>query len=793
MRSYYNLNDVTGPEPFGTGLPARHSFVVALGNLNKSLRDFSGHPYIRSEFYFLTHPVTENASRHSICSVALADLDKSFQDFSGHPYIRSDGTNHNGRIDGDNGDGIKTSNEAWDETSPTLSDSDNDGFRDDLEWENDMDPRTQDTDHDGLLDQEEDVDLDFILDSGETDPSKFDTDGDGLSDKTEITGWTICIIREATGEEVNHYTVSSNPREVHSDTDTLTDYQEFQNCTDPTEDDTDGDGKNDYEELTYDFSSSPTGIDGQAPTISYFDCSYEGSDEVGLGKLKIPTKLKLIISITVKDIFGLDKMSIHIDHLEDNTTYIGGQTSYSNTYEWTISGFDKIKKAVWDGFKINVTVYDVNSNFGWKEQKQDGIAKLIIEAMIGDIVNRINKIKVAFSSMYSWVITNAENIFNNILIPLTDTIFSYIDNIYISFDYVINDIFNLLMGTKISFQSFLYNVSKLILSLFEPFIDIISAVADVFQPIIDFLLKFKDLIESTIRNGIETILNLFLSIFGDIKTPDIVTDLVYYALQGRIVDFLLEKSIPILISPLIDQMGILNEKMSVSLENTVSTYNPDGGYDPMNPPSDSSPLIDALKKVMGAVGEVGEWIFTGFYVLMHAFQMLAAFLLPPVFFIKTLMGLKELASPTEGLADPEFYSEMEKIYKSFESGGSSKQYKAASEAGDIQYNLNKIANLLTKPGFGLTLSLLSTICYFYSFRVPLTILGSAFFLIVGLGLSSLGTALEIKSPWPLPVLSSLCVAGSVYCFAYDNLGGNIPWAGNPPPFTDPLPKLPILE
>ena len=37
-----------------------------------------------------------------------------------------------------------------------------------------------DTDEDGLLDYEEDLDLDLVVDTGETDSRKADTDGDGL-------------------------------------------------------------------------------------------------------------------------------------------------------------------------------------------------------------------------------------------------------------------------------------------------------------------------------------------------------------------------------------------------------------------------------------------------------------------------------------------------------------------------------------------------------------------------------------------------------------------------------------
>ena len=65
-------------------------------------------------------------------------------------------------------------------------DSDGDGLPDFYEVKHgmhgDVTDEGSDWDGDGLLDTEEDVNLNGIVDVGETDPANWDTDGDGISD-----------------------------------------------------------------------------------------------------------------------------------------------------------------------------------------------------------------------------------------------------------------------------------------------------------------------------------------------------------------------------------------------------------------------------------------------------------------------------------------------------------------------------------------------------------------------------------------------------------------------------------
>ncbi len=103
-------------------------------------------------------------------------------------------------------DGISDGDEANIHlTDPTAIDTDGDGINDGLELNAaygvpplPMNPLLEDTDGDGILDKDEDLDLDGVLDPGETDPTRpqttTDTDGDTIMDWQEnasCTNWQL--------------------------------------------------------------------------------------------------------------------------------------------------------------------------------------------------------------------------------------------------------------------------------------------------------------------------------------------------------------------------------------------------------------------------------------------------------------------------------------------------------------------------------------------------------------------------------------------------------------------------
>ena len=208
-------------------------------------------------FRFMFHE--DKHAKHALSLKRSADNDIMSNNDGKGPYnfdnIKDgiEDANHNGRIDGDNGDGIYSDNEYWGEMSPNLIDSDGDSFTDSQEKQWRYNPLSTDTDNDGINDNVEDIDSNGHRNGDETSVIKADTDGDGLDDLIELVGWTVSIIREATGELEENRKVTSDPNKIHSDNDQVSDLDEYKNATDPKNDDSDGDGKNDFEELKYNF------------------------------------------------------------------------------------------------------------------------------------------------------------------------------------------------------------------------------------------------------------------------------------------------------------------------------------------------------------------------------------------------------------------------------------------------------------------------------------------------------------------------------------------------------------
>ncbi len=162
-------------------------------------------------------------------------------------------------------------------------DSDFDGLPDLVEKTIGSNPEAVDTDGDGLLDFDEFADFGafmalnylypgfFLSDAGSqqigTDPASQDSDGDRLSDDFErLEGWRVLALGDEVAREV-----FSDPQYTDTDLDGATDLDEFlgnddtpytQDETDPTDPDTDGDGRLDSEEV-----GDPHGSDPLVPDV----------------------------------------------------------------------------------------------------------------------------------------------------------------------------------------------------------------------------------------------------------------------------------------------------------------------------------------------------------------------------------------------------------------------------------------------------------------------------------------------------------------------------------------------
>ncbi len=165
--------------------------------------------------------------------------------------------------------GISDNVEDMLELADGTSDADGDGLTDTYEQTisntSYLDP---DTDGDGLWDG---YTINSTLGelSVDTDNLDYDTDNDYLSDGNELYGWNITVVYF---ENSSTFHVSADPLDNNSDSDGLSDYEEFLAGSNPQLSDTDND------QLDDDIDPFPTKWDGDEDTLSdYWEIQY-GTD-----------------------------------------------------------------------------------------------------------------------------------------------------------------------------------------------------------------------------------------------------------------------------------------------------------------------------------------------------------------------------------------------------------------------------------------------------------------------------------------------------------------------------------
>ena len=215
----------------------------------------------------------EDTNANGIVDAGETDPKKTDTDNDGIPDSTED-LNKNGQVDPG-------------ETDPRLGDTDSDGAKDggdscplnptpDCEFEcvpgvSASNP-FMDSDGDGLTNKTEDLNLNCVLDFGETDQGKADSDGDGLPDGLEDKNKNGAV---DPGE--------TNPRNSDSDGDGISDGLEDKNhdgfvaqdeC-DPSKGDTDGDGLSDFHE-----DKNKNGLTDDGETSCYLnDSDFDGIND----------------------------------------------------------------------------------------------------------------------------------------------------------------------------------------------------------------------------------------------------------------------------------------------------------------------------------------------------------------------------------------------------------------------------------------------------------------------------------------------------------------------------------
>ncbi|HKZ60404.1 MAG TPA: hypothetical protein VJ547_11265, partial [Candidatus Thermoplasmatota archaeon] len=332
--------------------------------------------------------------------------------------------NKNGRVDSGEADpkawdtdydGLPDGRVDFDPTSGTLwkgEDLNNNGVRDqdaEGEW-NETDFLANNSDVDGVLDSLE-VNGTYCFKGGSCAntahpllPLNADSDGDQLRDGQELAGWVIGIWYERTMEKKENRSVTSNPwsGQTDSDSDGMTDFEEFMNGSDPTLWDTDGDGITDPDEIAR--KSNITGIEGTPPQIANVSLQV-GIDWDWWGFLYLPLRSHVTVSFDVSDNVGVGRVDVKFIRYSGTTsvhlewTQAAAPLNYHFSHRFDFS----IAEALVAGADVNITAFDVNENGAWGDFHIKSILEAIADAIAAFLSAIAKVIMEAASAAINWI------------------------------------------------------------------------------------------------------------------------------------------------------------------------------------------------------------------------------------------------------------------------------------------------------------------------------------------------------------------------------------------------------
>lgn len=220
-------------------------------------------------------------------------------------------------------------------------DTDGDGLSDSLEKEYGLDYRKADTDGDGLSDYQE-------LYMTWTEPLLKDTDGNGISDADEdLDGDGLSNIEEIT--------YGTHPAFTDTDGDNLTDGEEIlEYKSDPLVEDTDGDGLDDYDDVVLGFSPLLQDTDGNGvldpderlDQTAVNDFPLHDGRGITRVEVSMTTSGNIEKEVGILDIYDLDSLSRDVVGLVGVPVEISSDVSFDTatikfTYDETALGNTK--------------------------------------------------------------------------------------------------------------------------------------------------------------------------------------------------------------------------------------------------------------------------------------------------------------------------------------------------------------------------------------------------------------------------------------------------------------------
>jgi len=480
----------------------------------------------------------------------------------------------------EDGDGIidivedKDLDGEWDEGDETdfdLADTDGDGMEDGFEdfnrngqvdnaefygneempfQDGETDPLSLDSDGDGLPDR-----FEVMINENEfnyyiTDPTVIDTDGDTISDYMELQGWDIEILwgrdyESCDSRKTRTYDdsevilsedgkITSDPTSVDTDGDLLSDKDEY-GLSNPWLADTDYDGIDDVDEEP----GNATIIEATPPEFVPFDDGGElnayithkkvevtMNPKTWFEKVKSMFDYKIQVKFTVKDNAGLQSVYLWVESCGQETYYPDGATEYS-----VDKTFDaRLDKALTNGFDVEVTVYDINSNGAEAETHVDGFLEAAWNALTAFLKALWEAIKELATALFNWIWDKITGLIDTVFKPIIDGIDRFLDAIEKKME---NALIQYASTEKVSNSE----IDDITDSIFNaPIIKLIMTIIDILDIISLIISPFLYLVKTLISEVVDFIYPIILSALGGEDESGIVSILDFDSAMAFIED-----------------------------------------------------------------------------------------------------------------------------------------------------------------------------------------------------------------------------------------------------------------
>jgi len=307
-----------------------------------------------------------------------------------------------------------------------------------------------------------------------------------LSDGLETSGWEVHIILEKTKKELPEKarTVYSDPTDIDSDDDTLNDYYEFENSSDPygsTGLDTDGDHIPDAKEG----QGELTQIEGKDPEILKFF----GDRQILMYSVFkfdewthcIPVGIVQKVSVLVRDNAGLEYVYMKISGQAAKKKLV---TSSPNQELFVDIEFAMDwARSFNDGYDVNVTVADCNGNGNMTLTHVDGAMEGAAKWFIGACKALVEAVKKLASAALEGLWKMIDDKMNKIFEPMMDNMQNIgqqlIDIISKSLNGWSQSLKNQILlqfGAMLLISAIIYLVILAINIIFQPFLPLIIGI-----------------------------------------------------------------------------------------------------------------------------------------------------------------------------------------------------------------------------------------------------------------------------------------------------------------------------